>query len=80
VSQCQKKPSGLYGAMEDNRGIHTNNPAGSHSPGLISNPPPPSPIFMLDALLAATLPLYPGLGKALNMRACISSVKAPKDI
>jgi len=30
VSRCQKK-SGLYGATEDTRGRHTNNPAGHHS-------------------------------------------------
>ena len=31
VSRCQKKSSGLYGAREDIRGIHTNNPAGRRS-------------------------------------------------
>jgi len=32
LSRCQKKASsGLYGAREDNRGRHTNNPAGRHS-------------------------------------------------
>jgi len=41
--------------------------------GLISDPPPSSSIFMLDALPAATLPLYPGLGQAPNMLACIPS-------
>jgi len=40
---------------------------------LISDPPPPSPIFMLDALPAKTLPLYPDLGQAPNMLACITS-------
>jgi len=40
---------------------------------LISDPPPPSPIFTPDALPAATLPLYPGLGEAPNMLVCIPS-------
>jgi len=31
VSQCQKKSTALYGAKEDNRGRHTDNPAGRHS-------------------------------------------------
>jgi len=31
---------------------------------LISEPPPSSPIFTPDALPAATLPIYPGLGQA----------------
>ena len=38
--------------------------------GLISNPTPSSPILMPDALSAATLPIYPGLGQALYMLAC----------
>jgi len=29
------------------------------------------PIFMLDALPATTLPIYPGLSQAPNMLACI---------
>jgi len=40
---------------------------------LISDPPPSNPIFTPDALPAATLPLYPGLGQAPSMLACISS-------
>jgi len=32
-----------------------------------------NPIFMPDAISAATLPLYPGLGQASNMLACIPS-------
>jgi len=40
---------------------------------LIGDPPPSSPIFTLDALPAATLPLYPGLGQASNILACIPS-------
>jgi len=35
--------------------------------GLISNPPPPSPNFMPDALPAATLPIYPGMEQAPNI-------------
>jgi len=34
-------------------------------------PPPSSPIFAPDALPAATLPIYPGLGQSPNMLACI---------
>jgi len=41
--------------------------------GLINNPPPSSPIFTLDALPTATLPLYSGLGQAPNMLVCIPS-------
>ena len=41
--------------------------------GLISDPPPSSPIFMPDALPATTLPIYPGLGQAPNMLVCLSS-------
>jgi len=40
---------------------------------LISNPPPSSPIFTLDALPAATFPIYAGLGHAPNMLACTPS-------
>jgi len=46
---------------------------GASPSGLISNPPPTSPIFMPDALPAATLPFYLGLGQAPNMLACIPS-------
>jgi len=45
------------------RGRHTDNPGGHHPRGLISNPPPSiPPIFMPDALPAATLPIYLGTG------------------
>jgi len=37
---------------------------GATPSGLISDPPPSSPILTPDALPAATLPLYPGLGQA----------------
>jgi len=40
---------------------------------LSSCPPPSTPIVTLDALPAATVPLYPGLGQAPNMLACIPS-------
>jgi len=54
----------FYGAKEDNRGEH---PDGRHSIRTNSDSPPTSPIFTLDGLPAATLPLYPGLGQAPNM-------------
>jgi len=49
--------------------------------GLICDPPPSSPIFMPDALYAATLPVYPDLGQAPNMLACIPSgfIEVKKD-
>jgi len=37
----------------------------------ISDPPYSFPIFTLDALHAATLQIYPGLGQAQNMLACV---------
>jgi len=40
---------------------------------LINDPSPSPPIFTPDALPATTLPLYPGLGQAPNVLACISS-------
>jgi len=46
---------------------------GATPSGLISHAPPSSPIFTPDALLAANLPTYPGLGQAPNMLACIPS-------
>jgi len=46
---------------------------GATPSGLISDPPPLSPIFTPDALRAATLTLHPGLGQTLNMLACIPS-------
>ena len=48
-------------------------PLGATPSGLINDPPPSSPIFTPDALPAATLPIYPGLGQAPNMLACIPS-------
>jgi len=46
---------------------------GATPSGLISNPPPSHPILMPDAIPEATLPLYPDLGQAPNMLACIPS-------
>jgi len=46
---------------------------GATASGLISDPPPSSPIFRPDALLAATLPIYPSLGQAPNMLDSIPS-------
>jgi len=40
---------------------------------LISDPPPSSSIFMPEALPTTNLPIYPGLGQAPNMLACIPS-------
>jgi len=72
VSWCQNKSSsGHYGAREDNMGKHTDNLAARHS--IRTNQRPTSiipPIFTPDALPAATLPIYPGLGQAPNMLAC----------
>jgi len=75
VSWCQKKSSsGLYGAREDNRGKHTDHLAGRHS--IQTNQQPTSimpPKSTPDALRAATVPLYPGLGQAPNILACLAS-------
>jgi len=47
---------------------------GPHSIRLISNQPSINPsIFMPDALPAATLPIYPGLGQTPNMLVCMPS-------
>jgi len=65
--------SGFYDAKEDNRGWCTYNPAGCHpiwTIGMLTIIPT---IFTPHALPAATLPIYPGLGQATNMLACISS-------
>jgi len=66
VSQCQKKASsGLCVASRITRGRHTENPGGCHfiqtnQQSTSINPP----IFTPDAIPAATLPIYPGLGQA----------------
>jgi len=46
---------------------------GTTPSGLINDPPPSSPIFVPDALPSATLSIYPGLGQAQNVLACIPS-------
>jgi len=50
---------------------------GASPSALISDSPPSSPILMPDALTATTLPIYPGLGQAPNMLACIPSGLVP---
>jgi len=63
-----------YGAREDNRSRHTDHPAGRHSIQTNQHGPPPSPpCFTTDGLPATTLPIYPGLGQAPNMLACVPS-------
>ena len=57
---------------EDNRGRHTNSPDGL--PPFQTNLCPISAIptiFMSDAFPGTTIPIYPGLGQAPNMLACI---------
>jgi len=44
---------------EDNRGKCTDNVADDTPSGRLMSPPPSSPNFMLDALLATTLAIYP---------------------
>jgi len=65
---------GFYSAREDNRGRHTDNPAGCHPIRPNQRPTSIFPsIFTPDALPATTHPIYPGLGQAPNMLACIPS-------
>jgi len=73
VSWCEKKSSRLYGAREDNRGRRTDHPAGHHSIWTNQWPTSIVPIFTPDALPDAALPIYPGLGQAPNVLACIPS-------
>jgi len=56
-------------------GRHTDNPAGCHSTQTNQRPTSiiHSPILTSDALPAATLPIYRGLGQASSMLACIRS-------
>jgi len=63
VSRCQKRTSGVYGAILDfmvqgkiNRGRHTNHPTGRHSNLTNQCPPPPSPFFYRPDALPATQP------------------------
>jgi len=68
VSRCQKKSArGLYGAKGDITGRHNDNPAVHHSIWTNQRPISFFPIFMPDALPAATLPIYPGFGQATDM-------------
>jgi len=53
------------------RGRHTDNLGGRHSISI--NQQSTSNHFTPNALLAATLPIYPGLEQAPNMLACIPS-------
>jgi len=52
---------------------NTNNPDGHHSIRTNQRPIPSCTIFTPDALPVATLPIYPGLRQAPNMRDCIPS-------
>ena len=54
---------GLFGASGDNKADTPTVQLGATPSGLIIDPPVSSPIFTLDAPLAATLPIYPGLGQ-----------------
>jgi len=79
VPHTHKQPfygpfSGLYGASGDIKADTPTMRMGATPSGLIIAPPVSSPIFTLDAPLAATLPIYPGFGQAPNILACISSV------
>jgi len=57
--------AGFYSGGKDNRGGCTNNPSGRHPVQTIGAPLlHPPPIFTQNALSAATLPVYPGLGQA----------------
>ena len=75
MSRCQKKKL-LLDFMVQGGISDADTPTirlGATPSGLISDPPPSSPIFTLDALPAATLPIYPGFGQVPNMLACIPS-------
>ena len=59
--------SRFYSAGNDNRSRHTDSPSGRHpiwTTGALRLHHPP--IFTPNALSAATLPIYPGLGQAPN--------------
>jgi len=66
LSRCHKKASsGLHGAKEDNkRQTHRQSGWEPLHPDQSAIHLHQSPIFMPDALPAATLPIYPGLGQA----------------
>jgi len=74
MSWCQNTISGLLWCKGGNRGRHTTIRMSATPSGLIGYPPPTSPlVFTLDALPAASLSLYPGLGQAPSMLVCIPS-------
>jgi len=74
MSWCQNTISGLLWCKGGNRGRHTTIRMSATPSGLIGDPPPTSPlVFTLDALPAASLSLYPGLGQAPSMLVCIPS-------
>ena len=57
VSRRQKKSSsGIYGARENNRGRHTDHPAGRRSIRTNQRPPPSSPIFSRPDAVPACRP------------------------
>ena len=58
-------PSRLYGAREDNRGRHTDNPAGRHSVQTKQQSTSIIPHFAPDVLPAATLPILSAMVKSL---------------
>jgi len=66
VRWCQKKaPSEFYGAREDNkRQTHRQSRWAPLHPDQSTIHLHQPPIFMPDALPAANLPIYPGLGQA----------------
>jgi len=57
---------GFYGAGKDDRGRHTDSPFGRHPICPIDAPNSLAIFFTSNALSAATLPIYPGLGQAQN--------------
>jgi len=72
----RKSSSRINGARGDIRGKHTDNPDGRHSIQTNHWPTSNIPIFTLDALPAASLPIYSGLGQApktnINRKNCLS--------
>jgi len=62
VSQCQKKTSGLYGARQGNKKqTHRQSKWAPLHPDQSAIHLHQPPIFIPDALRAATLPIYRGL-------------------
>jgi len=78
VSRCQKNLLMDFTVQGEISEAHTPTiQLGATPPGvpdwLISDPHPSSPTFTPDFIPAATLPIYPGLGRAPHMLACIPS-------